>query len=178
MGDRKEVVLLTGASGSMGFETFKLLWEKRDRYDIKLLLRPSRKNKRQFRSYEKEASAKGGLRIIWGDALNREDVVEACRGIDWCLHHMALISPAADRDPDMAKLVNARGTRYLVEAIEEEDPEWPSMATGFLHCMFAGRAILSFPVSLTTMPSVRSTGNWQSCSQISGTGSPSVRPSS
>jgi nucleoside-diphosphate-sugar epimerase len=49
-------------------------------------------------------------------------VVEACRGIDWCLHHMALISPAADRDPDMAALVNARGTRYLVEAIEAEDP--------------------------------------------------------
>jgi nucleoside-diphosphate-sugar epimerase len=122
MGDRKEVVLLTGASGSMGFEAFKLLWEKRKRYDIVLLLRPSGKNKKKFRSYEKEASATGGLRIVWGDALCREDVVEACRGIDWCLHHMALISPAADRDPDMAALVNARGTRYLVEAIEAEDP--------------------------------------------------------
>lgn len=124
---QKEVVLLTGASGSMGFETFKLLWEKRDRYDLVLLLRPSRKNRKKFRRYEQEAragdGAAGSLRIVWGDALNREDVVEACRGIDWCLHPMALISPAADRQPEMAGWVNARGTRYLVEAIEAEDPE-------------------------------------------------------
>ncbi|MCK5067717.1 MAG: NAD(P)-dependent oxidoreductase, partial [Bacteroidales bacterium] len=123
MSERKEVVLLTGASGSMGFETFKLLWEKRDRYDIVLFLRPSRKNKKRFRKYEREITEGTGVRIVWGDALNRDDVVEACRGIDWCLHHMALISPAADRNPEMAEKVNARGTRYLVEAIEEQDPE-------------------------------------------------------
>ena len=119
----KKTVLLTGASGSMGFETFRLLWEKRDRFDLVLLLRPSKKNKKKFRKYEREASVTGSLRIVWGDVLNREDVVEACRGIDWCLHPMALISPAADRKPEMAELVNARGTRYLVEAIEAEDPE-------------------------------------------------------
>ena len=128
---KKQVVLLTGASGSMGFETFKLLWEKRDRYDIVLILRPSKKNRKKFRNYERQAGiAKGagivvgqGLKIVWGDVLNREDVVEACRGIDWCLHPMALISPVADRNPEMAELVNARGTWYLVEAIEAENPE-------------------------------------------------------
>ena len=111
----------------MGFETFKLLWEKRDRFDIVLLLRPSRKNRRKFSRYLREARAggegSGPLRIVWGDALNREDVAEACRGIDWCLHPMALISPEADRRPEMAHLVNDRGTRFLVEAIETEDPE-------------------------------------------------------
>lgn len=132
---KKQVVLLTGASGSMGFQTFKLLWEKRDRYDIVLLLRPSKKNKKKFRSYEKESEAKllpesgagvavgQGLKIVWGDVLKREDVVEACKGIDWCLHPMALISPEADRYPEMAEKVNTRGTQYLVEAIEAENPE-------------------------------------------------------
>jgi len=100
----------------MGFETFQLLWEKRDRYDIVLLLRPSKKNKKLFRRYKQE------VKIVWGDVLNREDVVEACRGIDWCLHPMALISPEADRNPGMAEKVNARGTQYLVEAIEAENP--------------------------------------------------------
>jgi nucleoside-diphosphate-sugar epimerase len=121
----KEVVLLTGASGSMGFETFRLLWEKRDRYDIVLLLRPSKKNRKKFRKYERLA-AKGNpqaLKIVWGDALNRKNVAEACRGIDWCLHTMALISPKADCNPEMSELVNTWGTRYLVEAIEEEAPE-------------------------------------------------------
>ncbi len=120
---KKQVVLLTGASGSMGFEAFKLLWEKRSRYEIVLLLRPSGKNKNKFRKYENHPSAERGLKIVWGDALNKEDVVSACKGIDWCLHPMALISPEADRRPEMAEKVNARGTRYLVEAIEAEDAD-------------------------------------------------------
>jgi nucleoside-diphosphate-sugar epimerase len=122
---KKQVVLLTGASGKMGFETFKLLWRKRDLYDIVLLLRPSKKNRKKFRKYEQQArkAEEGGFKIVWGDLLNREDSVEACRGIDWCLHTAALISPEADRNPEMAYKVNARGTRFLVEAIEAEDPE-------------------------------------------------------
>ena len=159
MMQKKEAVLLTGASGSMGFEAFRLLWEKRDRYDLVLLLRPSRKNRKLFREYIRQAEAgpvpgagsgstpgsgrtQGsgitpgsgqaprmgtwagkGLKIVWGDALNREDLAEACRGIDWCLHTMALISPEADRQPEAAALVNDRGTRFLVEAIEAEDPQ-------------------------------------------------------
>lgn len=121
--EKKQVVLLTGASGSMGFEAFKILWEKRNSYDIVLLLRPSKKNKKQFRNYEKLAELEGGLRIVWGDVLNREDVEAACKGIDWCLHPMALISPEADRKPELAEKVNARGTRYIVEAIEAQDPD-------------------------------------------------------
>jgi nucleoside-diphosphate-sugar epimerase len=121
----KERVLLTGASGSMGFEAFKLLWEKRDQYDIVLLLRPSNKNKKLFRKYVKAAEQNGGIefKIVWGDVQQKEDVVEACQGIDYCLHPMALISPAADRNPEMAHRVNYLGTKYIVEAIEAQDPD-------------------------------------------------------
>jgi nucleoside-diphosphate-sugar epimerase len=129
---KKEVVLLTGASGSMGFEAFKLLWERRASFDLVLLLRPSARNRKLFSVYEREAGisprkgrhvARGeGLKIVWGDALNREDLEESCRGIDCCLHTMALISPAADRDPEMAYRVNFEVTRTLVELIEAGDP--------------------------------------------------------
>lgn len=128
-----ETVLLTGASGSMGFETFRQLWQKRDHYKLVLLLRPSAKNKRMFNAYEKDSGiepfagagvAQGhGLKIVWGDIQNKEDVIEACRDIDCCLHPMALISPEADRNPDMAHKVNYLGTKNLVEAIEDEDPD-------------------------------------------------------
>jgi len=123
MSGRKQVVLLTGASGSMGFDAFKLLWDRRKKYEIVLLLRPSKKNRRKFRSYERQAVREGGLRIVWGDALNREDVLMACRGIDWCLHPIALISPEANHYPELAEKVNARTTRYIVEAIESQDPD-------------------------------------------------------
>lgn len=135
----RPLVLLTGASGTMGFEAFRLLWNMRDRYDLVLLVRPSAKNKRTFRRYELAAGiapfrgpgvASGrGLKIVWGDALNRADLEEACRGIHWCLHTMALISPGADRDPEMAYRVNSEATRNLVEIIEEGDPE----NTRFVH---------------------------------------------
>jgi len=122
---KKQLVLLTGASGKMGFETFELLWRKRDLYDIVLLLRPSKINRKKFRKYEQQAgkAEEGGFKIVWGDLLNREALVQACRGIDWCLHTAALISPEADRNPEMAHKVNAIGTISLVEAIEAEDPE-------------------------------------------------------
>jgi nucleoside-diphosphate-sugar epimerase len=133
MNQDKEVVLLTGASGSMGHETFLRLWEQREKYDLVLLLRPSKKNKKQFRSYEKSAGiaqfpgsgvARGnGLKIVWGDALDRENLEEACTGIDWCLHTMALISPAADRDPEMTWKVNTEVTRNLVDIVESTDPD-------------------------------------------------------
>ena len=129
----KEKVFLAGASGSMGFETFKLLWEKSDKYDIVLLQRPSQKNKDLFRPYELEAGItpipkKGivendGFKIVWGDATNKDDVFEACDGIDYCLCPMAFISPAADRNPDLAKAVNTTAIEWIVEAIEEQDPE-------------------------------------------------------
>ncbi|MBN2699255.1 MAG: NAD(P)-dependent oxidoreductase [Bacteroidales bacterium] len=133
MNKHKSIVFLPGASGSMGFETFKLLWEQRDRYDIVLLQRPSGSNKKLFRKYEKEAGVPrihgngvtqgNGLKIVWGDATNRKDVFEACRGIDWCLCCMALISPEADRHPEEACRVNTNAIRYIIEAIEEQDPE-------------------------------------------------------
>ncbi len=129
----KPLIFLPGASGSMGFETFKLLWDQRDRYDIVLLQRPSKKNRRLFKPFIRKAGAtpvdggrvlKGkGLKIIWGDAASRENIIEACQGIDWCLNCMALISPEADRRPEEAEKINTIAIRHIVEAIEAQDPE-------------------------------------------------------
>ena len=105
----------------MGFQAFLQLWEKRRQYKIVLLLRPSKKNRKLFRPYLREGEE--NLKVVWGDALNRDDLESACQGIDWCLHTMALISPAADRDPERAQMVNTRATKYIVEAIEKQDPE-------------------------------------------------------
>lgn len=127
---KKERIFLPGASGSMGFEAFKNLWARRDKYDIVLLQRPSKKNKKIFAPYEKECGIKpisgrgivegGGLKIIWGDATNYEDIEKACEGIDWCLCSMAFISPAADRNPEMAKAVNQTAIEYIIKAIESQ----------------------------------------------------------
>ncbi len=127
---KKQRVFLAGASGSMGFEAFKNLWEKREMYDIILLQRPSQKNKELFRKYEKKCNiipitGKGivegnGLKIVWGDATYYPDVEEACKNIDWCLCPMAFISPAADHNPEMAKAVNTTAVQHIIKAIESQ----------------------------------------------------------
>ncbi len=126
----KKKILLIGASGSMGFEAYKNLWQKRNVYDIVLLQRPSRKNKKLFRRYEIECGIKPipgqgvvegiGLKIVWGDATNYNDVEEACKGIDWCLSPLAFISPAADHNPEMARAVNTTAIEHIVKAIESQ----------------------------------------------------------
>jgi thioester reductase-like protein len=44
----KKRVLLTGASGSMGGEALKELLRRKDDYDVVLLIRPSKQNRRAF----------------------------------------------------------------------------------------------------------------------------------
>ena len=41
----KKRIFITGATGNMGFSAFKELLDRRDRFDIVLLARPSKKNK-------------------------------------------------------------------------------------------------------------------------------------
>ncbi|NHJ12967.1 MAG: NAD(P)-dependent oxidoreductase [Candidatus Thorarchaeota archaeon] len=130
----KERVLLLGASGSMGAEAFQVLWKRRlsqgrIRYEIVLLQRPSERNKELFAPYERGCGIKpvpkegvvesGGLKIVWGDATNYCDMLEAVRDADWVLCPMALIAPAADHNPSMSEAVNTVAIKHVIKAIYE-----------------------------------------------------------
>ncbi len=112
----KRKVLLTGASGSMGGEAFKELLRRRDKYDIVLLLRPSRKNRKAFGRYEGQE----GIRIIWGDLSSFDDVLEAVNGADHVLHPAAFIAPAADHNPPLCRECNLVGTENIIAAIKKQ----------------------------------------------------------
>lgn len=109
-------VLLTGASGSMGHEAFLELMRRTDRYDTRLLLRPSKVNKKMFAPWAGERA----LEIVWGDITDAADVKRAVSGVDYVLHPAALISPAADRNPQAARRVNVGGAVHLLDAIRSE----------------------------------------------------------
>ncbi|MES0362301.1 MAG: NAD(P)-dependent oxidoreductase, partial [Anaerolineales bacterium] len=51
----KPKVALFGASGTMGFQAFKELWKRKDKYDIVILVLPSEKKLGLFREHEREA---------------------------------------------------------------------------------------------------------------------------
>jgi hypothetical protein len=118
----------------MGFAAFENLWARRDvngerRYEIVLLLRPSKKNKKLFTKFEQESGIKGipgrgivennGFKIVWGDATHYSDILECIRDVDWILSPMAFIAPAADHNPEMSKAVNTTAIEDVIKAIYE-----------------------------------------------------------
>ena len=48
----KKTIALTGASGTMGFQGFLEFYKRKDAFDLVLLLRDSKKNRKLFRKYE------------------------------------------------------------------------------------------------------------------------------
>ena len=112
----KKKVLLTGASGSMGGEAFKELQRRKDKYDIVLLLRPSKVNQKNFSKYEGQE----GITIVWGDLSKPEDALKAVTGVDNVLHPAAFISPAADHNPKQAKKSNYEGMLNMIAAIKQQ----------------------------------------------------------
>jgi nucleoside-diphosphate-sugar epimerase len=112
----KKKVFLTGASGSMGSEAFRELLRRKDQYDIVLLLRPSKQNKKTFAKYEGQQ----GIKIVWGDLCNFDDVLEAVNGVDYVLHPAAFIAPEADKNPPLCKRINCGGTENIITAIKKQ----------------------------------------------------------
>ena len=131
---KKEKVFIAGAAGSMGFQTFKSVWNKCDesgnrRFDIVLLLFNSKKNHKLFAPYlfecgiignGKKVVDKNGLKIVWGDGRKYEDLREAISGVDIVLNCQAVISPRADREPENAKKTNVKAIEYMIKAIKNE----------------------------------------------------------
>ena len=112
----KKKVLLTGASGSMGGEAFRELLRRKDRYDIVLLILPSKQDKKAFAKYEGQE----GIKIVWGDLCNFDDVLEAVNGVDYVLHPAALVAPEADKNPPLCGRINCGGTENMISAIKRQ----------------------------------------------------------
>jgi cholest-5-ene-3beta,7alpha-diol 3beta-dehydrogenase len=105
-------VLLTGASGLIGKEVFNELLSRNEKYKLTLLLRPSRKNKRHFKPWNRTND------IIWGDIQNYDDVKKAVFNQDIIIHAAGVLPDIAIYDPDLAKLTNIGGTTNVLNAMK------------------------------------------------------------
>ena len=112
----KKTVLLTGASGEVGYEAFKELLKRKDKYKIRLLCLDNKQERKLFEPYADEAE------LIWGDLRNPDRVNLAATGVDAVIHVGAIIPPVADENPDLARAVNVEGTRNILSAIQEQSP--------------------------------------------------------
>lgn len=133
-----EHVALFGASGTLGWQTFLQLWQRRPAYSLTVLLLPGDDGAGKFRPYAAEAGIAWvpaaaeaareaplvqpgeGLTLVWGDARHEDTVRRVVRGADWVINTMAVISPAADYRPTLARQVNDEAVGHILAAIEAE----------------------------------------------------------
>lgn len=108
-------ILITGATGHMGTEVLSQLHAHDNNYQIKVLSISSKKDKRKLKPYLKDPR----VEIIWGDLRNSLDVEKAVQGVDYVIHIGALVSPVADRHPELAWEINYGGTKNIVDAINK-----------------------------------------------------------
>ena len=73
----KKRVFLTGATGVMGSAGLGELVARRDKFDITVLVRDTKRNR------AKMAKWGDAVRVVWGDLTNYDDVLRATTGADY-----------------------------------------------------------------------------------------------
>ena len=109
----KKTVFLTGATGNMGWAGFQELYKRKDRFNIRLLARDSKKNRKMLENYMSDPA----VTVIWGDLVRYEDVLEGVTGSDYVLHVGGMVSPAADYYPEKTLKVNVAAAEHVAKAV-------------------------------------------------------------
>jgi nucleoside-diphosphate-sugar epimerase len=109
-------VFLTGATGNMGREVLRSLRLRGDALRIKILVHPDERARRGAR----QIVLRSGAEVIWGDLTCYEDVLQGVTGADFVLHVGGLVSPLADRLPELTRRVNVGGAVNIVKAIQAQ----------------------------------------------------------
>lgn len=117
----KKIVFLTGATGTMGWAGLQELIKYPEKYAIKIIARPSKKNK------EKLASLADKIEIIWGDLSRYEDVLKGVEGSDIVLHVGGMVSPTADYQPTLTRKTNLGAAENIKNAVLAQGEKQPKV---------------------------------------------------
>jgi UDP-glucose 4-epimerase len=105
-------VLVTGALGNLGQSTMSALLA--EGHVVRALDLPTKPNRRLAKRIPR------GVEVVFGDVTDAASCAEAVRGVDAIIHLAAMIPPATERLPEVARRVNVEGSRNLIEAAEAE----------------------------------------------------------
>ena len=120
----KTIVFLTGATGTMGFAGMTEILKYPEHYELRILARPSQKNKELLAPLTGNRSP---LTVIWGDLTKYEDVLKGVTGADIVLHVGGMVSPQADYRPKATLRTNITAAQNITKAVlaqpEEHQPK-------------------------------------------------------
>lgn len=112
-------IMITGAFGNVGRSAVAACLEAGD--SVTLFEADTGRNRRLARSLLREWDRSGPApRLLFGDIRDPEALRVAVAGQEAVVHLAAIIPPAADRFPELARTVNVEGTRNLLAACRAE----------------------------------------------------------
>lgn len=104
-------IFLTGATGVMGSKGLKELTAVPGQYDVTVLARNSKRNRKKLAPYIQK-----GVKVIWGDLLDKEAVKRGVENADIILHVGGMVSPSADWFPEKTIKTNIGAMQNIIEA--------------------------------------------------------------
>ena len=112
-----KTIFMTGSTGNMGSEALRMLTQaEHGLYNLRLLILPDVLSKKRIKPY----LGMDNITIIWGDVTCYEDVLAGVTGSDYVLHVGALIPPASEYKPELARKVNYGGTLNVIKAVKAQ----------------------------------------------------------
>ena len=118
--EEKTRVFLTGATGVMGMAGLKELVNYPLRYEVTVLARDSKVNRKKLKPFESR-----GVKIIWGDLLDVSSIRDGVSGADIVLHVGGMVSPAADFYPEKTMKVNVGSMELIASQVKEIERQHP-----------------------------------------------------
>jgi nucleoside-diphosphate-sugar epimerase len=98
----------------MGSAGLAELFARRDKFDITVLVRDTKLNRKKMAKYG------DAIRVVWGDLMNYDDVLNATTGADYVLHVGGMVSPRADYKPKSVMKVNVTAAQNVVKAAKAQ----------------------------------------------------------
>ena len=117
----KKVIFLTGATGTMGWAGLQELLRYPKQYRVRVLARPSEKNKKKL------APLSDKIEVVWGDLTRYEDVLKGVTGADVVLHVGGMVSPAADYKPKQTRKINLSAAENIKNAVLAQGEKQPKV---------------------------------------------------
>jgi len=112
----KKRILLTGASGAVGFATLTELLKHTDKYDITVFDIASKRSRKKLKRFSKV------VRLVFGNITNFQDIEMVSNNQDFIIHLAAIIPPLADEKLELAEAVNVNGTKNILAALKKDSP--------------------------------------------------------
>lgn len=120
--------MLTGATGVMGMAGLRELMRYPERYDVTVLARASKINRKKLAEFEEQ-----GVKVIWGDLLDEKSMRQGIENADIVLHVGGMVSPMADYFPDQTLKVNVGSMKILAKIVREIEDNDPNRKIGVVY---------------------------------------------